>query len=194
MMLAGGKVNMELLADGVGFIDPFGSLSFTEDGQMRIDGRPRFETWEAAGGWLRTSHQHLQWWIGEWVTYGEGAYGERVSQAVDVTEWKDTTVLQYARVARQVPPENRRSDLSFSHHREVADLPPDEQATWLAKAASGDGQLDPPWSSDRLRAELRRVTNPEKTECWLLVRCATPADRDALSDTLRAQGREVKLP
>lgn len=53
-------------------------------------------------------------------------------------------------VARSVDISRRREILSFTHHREVAALPPDEQRAWLDDAISHN------WSTRELRDEIQR--------------------------------------
>src|SRR5215218_5351396 len=84
------------------------------------NGEPDFVEWEALGCFLQVVEGAIQWWIGDWMNYGEGAYGEKSSQAVDATGVQPETIAQYAYVARQVSHADRDPQLSFSHHREVA--------------------------------------------------------------------------
>jgi hypothetical protein len=110
-------------------------------------------------------------------------------QAAEATGWKPETIDQYARVARQIPASRRDPDLSYAHHREVADRPPAEQTLWLARAKNEN------MSTDRLRYALKADTDPDADQhVWLLVRCSDPDDRDALASRLRVEGREVKQP
>jgi hypothetical protein len=172
-----------------------GKFTFGVTG-MSVVGTPSYEEWDSTGVWLRTVRESIHWWIADWVNYGERQYGERAAQgmsderqqlAANATGWKPETVQQYARISRQVPIENRDAGLSFSHHREVADLPVDEQQSWLQKAKSGD------WSTDRLRSELNSTTKKDTT-CWLLVACKDQDDREFLASTMRVDGRAVKIP
>jgi len=174
-------------------------FEFTEAGLSPLPpgAQPTFEDWQEAGEWLRGVERHIQFWIGDWVNYGRERWGEQAEQgiasevetlAAEATGWKPATVDQYARVARQVPPENRDAALPFGHHREVADKPLAEQRPWLAKAKTEN------WSTSRLRAELQRAEPEADTTCWIVVRCKNPEDREALRDRLVGEGREVKLP
>lgn len=160
------------------------------------DEAPSFEQWQQAGVQLREIERHVQFWIGDWVNYGRARWGEQAEQglaedveilAAEATGWKPATVEQYARVARQVAPERRDPALPFSVHREVADLPPDQQTAWLARTKAEN------LSSDRLRGALKAERTGD-TACWIVVRCADEADREALRTRLAAEGREVKLP
>jgi hypothetical protein len=60
-------------------------------------------------------------------------------------------------VARSVEISRRREILSFSHHREVASLPPDEQRAWLDDAISHN------WSTRELREEIQRFRDRDKS-------------------------------
>jgi hypothetical protein len=161
------------------------------------DYAPSFDEWQQAGIELRQIERHVQFWIGDWVNYGRERWPDQADQgiatdaeivAAEATGWKPETIDQYARVARQVPPANRHPDLTFSHHREVADRPVMDQKPWLDKAKAEN------WTTDKLRIELKRTTAPQDQTCWLVVRCSDPDDRDALASRLRVEGREVKQP
>lgn len=147
-----------------------------------------YETWAAVGETLRRMEGAIQFWIADWLLYGESAYGESCSQAIDACDWNEGTLTQYAWVAERVPATRRHPLLTFSHHREVADLPEREQVTWLTRAAEGDDGHR--WSVNRLRRELN-ASKRGKTEVWLSVACAHEMDRDELASRLAAEGRKV---
>jgi hypothetical protein len=172
-----------------------GKFTFAVTG-MSVTGTPSYEEWDSTGVWLRTVRESIHWWVSDWINYGERMFGEqaaqgmsdeRQQQAANATGWKPETIQQYARVGRQVPPENRDAGLTFSHHREVADLPVQEQTAWLKKAKDED------WTTDRLRSELKQTVKKDTT-CWLLVSCIDQNDREYLASTLRVDGRTVKIP
>ena len=74
------------------------------------------------------------------LLYGELRYGEEFSQ-VEATldrlglRRSPDTFRKYKWVARSVPPERRRDDLSFSAHQQVAGLDPAAQVELLQLAA-----------------------------------------------------------
>ena len=72
----------------------------------------------------------VHWWIVDWVDYGEGHFGERFSQALDVTGWRQRTLEQYLWVGRHVPTENR-GKLPFGHYIALASLTPAQQREWI---------------------------------------------------------------
>lgn len=191
---------MDAVADAVEPIAPpfeveYGHFRFGPRG-MEVGAGASFEAWQECGVWLRGVHRQIQMWLGDWINYGRAHYGELAEQgiatdfeqrAAEAMGWKPETIDQVARVARQVPAARRDPDLPFSHHREVADLPPADQTFWLARAKNEN------MSTERLRLALKAEKAPADTSCWLIVRCASDADREALRDRMAAEGREVKL-
>ena len=95
-------------------------------------GNPPFDVWEAYGQKLRFVEGAIQWLIGDWLNYGEWKYGEMYAQAVDETQ--ASTWANYKWVASTVESSTRVELLSWSHHREVADLPIDQQKKYLSLA------------------------------------------------------------
>jgi len=148
--------------------------------------RMPFDEWTALGMWLKLTVTALQWWVGDWLTFGEREYGEAHAQALDAIGWDPATVLQYAWVCRQVAPDERRDDLTFFHHREVAALDPAGQRAWLARAAEGG------WSVERLRRELKQTTRPGVVRFWVLVECRDAADQEAVLARFLGEGRAAK--
>lgn len=94
----------------------------------------RIETWMRLGTLLGRFGRGLAWAIGDWLTYGEENYGEKYAQAMEATGYPVETLANWASVARRVAPSRRRESLSWSHHAEVASLPPADQEGWLMRA------------------------------------------------------------
>jgi hypothetical protein len=159
-----------------------------------IHGEPTLADWEAIGDWLSVVKDATQWWLGDWLAYGEGAYPERFAQALDATKFEEGTLKQYEWVCRRVPPHNRRlpsTGMSFSHHREIADLEPDKQDVWLDKAEKGDG--GDTWSCERLRKELRKDKLDGTIKYWVLVEAKSPRDAEKLMATFKGEDRRCKV-
>jgi len=91
--------------------------------------------WADQGRRLGTVGRAVGWWIGDWLRYGNQRFGERYARASRITGYDPQTLMNLVYVASSVVPSQRRTDLSFSHHAEVAPLPPDEQEHWLELAA-----------------------------------------------------------
>jgi len=90
-------------------------------------GNPSFEQWEDVGKFIKKSDKCVQFWLGDWVNYGEYRWGEKYSQALDETTYEQHALENMASVARKVESSRRREELSYSHHAEVASLTPDKQ-------------------------------------------------------------------
>lgn len=158
---------------------------------LRLTAETPFETWEALGAWLQTVDGCIHWWTGDWLNWGEDHYGERYAQALSATGWSLSTLEVYAWVAKRVPVENRRPDLSFSHHKAVAHLPPEQQRDLLTRAAEGD-EDGGGWTSERLQREVRAMTTPQRA-LWVLVEANDPADAEALVAKFAMDGRKAKV-
>lgn len=107
-----------------------------------------FDSWREVGRQVTLVANCSAWWLGDWLVYGEQAYGDRYKQAIVDTSMSYQTLRNYAWVARTFPASRRQDNLSFGHHAEVAALPSDEQDMWLARA----DQLN--WSCNKLRRAL----------------------------------------
>ena len=111
-----------------------GPFRLTRTG-LSVAGRPSFDEWEQCGAFLKDIEGAVQWWIGDWVNYGEQAYGEKYSQALAVTSTPQATLEQYAFTARNIRKLRRRKNLSFAVHSEIARLPTTkDQDNWLRRA------------------------------------------------------------
>lgn len=93
-----------------------------------------YELWEAYGGAIRRVEGAIQWIIGDWLNYGERKYGETYAQAMDETDMEYQALANYKWVAGQVEFSTRVENLSWTHHREVANMEPEEQEYWLNEA------------------------------------------------------------
>lgn len=108
-----------------------------------------FDEWAKVGKTLGAMRTASPWAIGDWLVFGEHTYGEKFSQAADVTGMKPDSLQVYQWVASQIPMEIRRTDLTHAHHQAVARLEPEEIQKWLEKAAKQG------WSVSELRSALR---------------------------------------
>jgi hypothetical protein len=115
--------------------------------------------WAEQGRRFGTIGRAAGWWIGDWLRYGNVKFGERYSRASRITGYDVQTLMNMVYVASRVEISQRRENLSWSHHAEVAALPPDERDGWLNVA------LEERLSVRCLREEIRRarrVTEPPK--------------------------------
>lgn len=112
-----------------------GAFTLAKNGLV-VTGTPTINEWQDCGRVLRRIEGAVQFWIGDWVNYGEKAYGEKYVEARDVTGLDQRTVEDYAYVAKNVESTLRNVDVSFSVHKVVAPLAPILQAEILSRAAA----------------------------------------------------------
>lgn len=102
---------------------------------LAIDDEVSFGQWEGLGKYLGTMEKGLPWLLGDWLIYGMAVFPDAYSQAMDATGLALGTLKNYKYVCGKIPFEERRRDLSFAHHYEVADMGKGPRAEWLAQAA-----------------------------------------------------------
>jgi hypothetical protein len=120
--------------------------------ELCITGDHKIDDWLEVGKLLTGMESSLNWWIGDWLVFGEHAYREKYSQAESVTKHRQDYLKSCNFVSSKVPPENRIQGLSWSHHREVAAIPHDQQKKWLEKA------LESEWTVSELRINMRKTS------------------------------------
>jgi hypothetical protein len=107
------------------------------------------DDWIRAGQRLGAMTRCSQWWLGDWVRYGTGRWGEKYKEASRITGYDVHSLRNIAYVAGRIDPSRRRDNLTWSHHAEVSALAPGEQDVWLTMAS------DERMSVSDLRIELR---------------------------------------
>lgn len=112
-----------------------------------------FDHWLSIGQTLRQMERSVLWWIGDWLRFGERRYGETYAQALEATDYSYQTIADAKWLAEKFEFSRRRENLSWSHHREVAALPDQQQDTLLDEAAAGG------WSRSDLRLAVYREKN-----------------------------------
>jgi hypothetical protein len=117
-----------------------------------------FSEWCAVGAKIGRRYRSLKWWIGDWLNYGERAYGEMYAQGMDSTGLDYAVLVQYAYVSRKFPPESRHESLSWSHHQAAAPLERYD-AEVILDAAVANG-----WKREAVRAAVKLVQHPELGE------------------------------
>lgn len=138
------------------------------------------QEWVAHGRRLGMAGRHVGWWIGDWLRYGNAAYGERYSRAANVTGYDTQTLMNMVYVASQVDVSRRREALSWSHHAEVAAMAADDQQQWLTRAEQGR------LSVRDLREEIRRERRRQPLEAAHLEEAAgaeAPATQESAAVT-----------
>ena len=90
------------------------------------------DDWLELGNTLKKVESGIQWWIGDWINYGEKNYGEMYTQALESTDYTAGTLRNMAYVARKVELSRRHDNVSFVKHQEVANLEPEQQEEVLS--------------------------------------------------------------
>lgn len=109
-----------------------------------------FEEWEATGKAVLFLDKAAPFVMGDWLIFGEDAFGENFAQALDHTQLSEKTLRNRMYTCRNVDPTIRMMDgcLEFSHHTEVAKLKSDEQIEFLRQAEQNN------WSVSDLRCAI----------------------------------------
>ncbi len=105
--------------------------------------------WSAVGRRFGQISRCSQWWLGDWIKYGNAKFGERYSRAVKLTGYDVQSLMNMVYVACRFDISRRRENLSWSHHATVAALDLSGQEYWLARAVADK------MSVSDLRTELR---------------------------------------
>lgn len=92
-----------------------------------------YERWERLGETLKDMEKGVQFWLGDWLNYGETHYPNRYEQAVLETGYTHGALRNMAWVARETPASSRDDALSFSHYRSLARLPAEQRPEWIEK-------------------------------------------------------------
>jgi hypothetical protein len=133
-------------------------VTFTATGLGLAPGIP-FDSWERLVSFLDHLAASTPWWLGDALVYGEAAFGAEAAQAVGASP---ESRKQYAWVASRFPSSRRRPSLSWSAHRAVSSLEPDEADALLDRAEReglGSGDLRALASASRAEVEPdERVT------------------------------------
>lgn len=107
------------------------------------------------------NYKSRKWQLGDLFAYGVDHYEELTPEVLSVRigmtgEEAQQTIYNVTFVCRHVKRAQRREDLSFSHHAEVASLKPEEQERWLNVAARDS------LSCNRFRALIAGKTSEGK--------------------------------
>jgi hypothetical protein len=137
------------------------------------------EGWTAAGRRLGLIGKGMQWWLGDWIRFGNARWGERYREAARITGYEVGTLRNMAWVSGQFDPSLRRSELSWSHYPLLVKLPPDRRLEWIERA------VEDRLSVEDLRIELRRV-NPDQGE--------TGPPRETVGDRAEPEANEFRCP
>lgn len=118
---------------------------------LNIPKSASFDHWLGIGRHLCASSQVINWYIGDWWAAGQHRYGARAQAAAEGLFGRQfQTLANAASVCRAFETSRRREGVSWSHHAEVAALPPAD-ADALLDAAEREA-----WSKQDLRRAVMR--------------------------------------
>jgi site-specific DNA-methyltransferase (adenine-specific) len=113
-----------------------------EKNSLLIDESVSIDEWKELGQNLRQIEGCVQFWIGDWARFGDkkGFTGKYTDPKVydeleEITGLERQTIRVYKSISENVDTNQRLTDLSFNHHREVAKLTPEKQELFLQKAS-----------------------------------------------------------
>lgn len=125
-----------------------------------------YERWEDLGRFFGSLGRRVNWYIGDWLNFGEQIYGhaaaqgvesttkERYNEAERVTGLDHGTLMNIRGICERIARERRRSELGFWIHAAVAPLDPEEQIEWLQRA------IDEGWTRSQLQDAIKEAKNP----------------------------------
>jgi hypothetical protein len=117
-----------------------------------------YRDWVVEGRRIGLMSRGSQWWVGDWLLYGTGRWGEMYVQAAKVTGYDPKSLRNYRYVASRIDVSLRKDNLTFGHHALLASLEPDAQRHWLERAVHDR------LSVEDLRGELRAERRGELEE------------------------------
>jgi hypothetical protein len=92
--------------------------------------------WLAAGISLAEFGRVNNWWVGDWIRYGNTRWGRKYTEVARITGLDSKTLRNIAYVASRFDLSRRRDNLTWTHHAEVAALAPEQQDEWLDRAVA----------------------------------------------------------
>ncbi len=118
-------------------------------------GQPTRSDWLACGRFLQHAEGGVQFWIGDWLNYSERTWGVAQYAKALETGLDYQTLRDYKWVAAAVDVSLRKDKLSFQHHKCVAGLPREVQASLLERAEAES------WSVVELKREKLHLSMKE---------------------------------
>jgi hypothetical protein len=108
-----------------------------------------WDQWVAYGAQLKVVESAIQFWVGDWINAGDKLDRERVWQELHNLGFVKQTVLNWASVARKIPPERRRARIDYSLQAALAYIEPKLADKLLDEAVEGE------WTVRELREKMK---------------------------------------
>ncbi len=141
---------------------------------IEFPGTPSLAEWKRAMLGLQKAATMVQFYLGDLYLYAEYQWGgDTYKDLVEHSGYDKQTLMHFTWVSRRFPLSLREQICprghicSFSHYREVAHIPDDQQAVRLLQLAGKSG-----WSVERLREEVQKIKGNRLTDGteWLNLR------------------------
>lgn len=116
-----------------------------------LNSEPTWDEWQAFFDGMQRLGDFRQWNIGDALKAVQIQYGEAAEQlTANYPEYEYGALRQYRWVSENIQYVTRVSNLSWTHHRQVAELESKEQKKWLKAAEKND------WTVSKLRNEIKK--------------------------------------
>jgi N6-adenosine-specific RNA methylase IME4 len=109
-----------------------------EKNGLRLDDTITKTEWHDIGGILKTMEGCIQFWIGDWLRFGEKKWGEIYKEAEKQTGLDYDTLKDYKGVADDIQLGLRNPNLTYNHHRAVRGLEENKKEKMLEMAEKKD--------------------------------------------------------
>jgi len=96
------------------------------------------EDWLKIGTVLQGINIGYQWWVGDWLAFGEDKFADKVAQGVEITGRAENTLRQWAWTSKAFDPSERKFDLPFGHYHAMARVK--NKAPEVAKKLLGNAE------------------------------------------------------
>jgi hypothetical protein len=164
-----------------GRVVPADLFAYLRDTGLALPEGLPYEIWATFGPDLGRMVRASMWALGDWLLYGERHYGEMYAQAMELTGLAYSSLANAKWIASKFPIERRREGLDWSHHKEVAALPPDEQDLLLDLAAPTGPGMEAGLSVRDIREQVKIIRGHVPDDTY-----PEPPSPQAVRDTLES--------
>lgn len=110
-----------------------------------------FDDWLGVGAQLNEMEQSVQWWVGDWLIYGEATFAEKLAKAAELTGYSIDRLKEARKVSAAYPADTRSENLGWTHYRAAVQLPPEQRANVIRQAEEQG------WTTKDTRYAVTRV-------------------------------------
>lgn len=114
------------------------------------------EEWKSVGSALGHCGGSVQWWIGDWKNHANqleadsGILSEYAEEKLGEFGYSEETIRGCAYVCERIPIVLRRTELTWSHYKEIAGAPEEQRKHWI------DSAIKNQWTVEKLREAMRK--------------------------------------